>query len=51
LEKAEAEVELIKGGVGEFKVSVDGEPIFVKRRIFGRMPEDDEILRLIGRGS
>ena len=37
------ESELIKGGGGEFIVTVDGDRVFSKKEI-GRFPEEDEIV-------
>ncbi len=37
------ETELIKGGGGEFIVTVDGDRIFSKKEV-GRFPEHDEIV-------
>jgi len=40
--------ELIKGGNGNFIVTVDGTVIFSKKSV-GRFPEDQEILDAIGK--
>jgi selT/selW/selH-like putative selenoprotein len=41
-----AEPQLIKGGGGEFIVTVDGRKIFSKKEV-GRFPEHDEIVEAI----
>jgi selenoprotein W-related protein len=40
------EPELIKGGGGIFEVTVDGEPVFIKREV-GRFPTKGEVPALI----
>lgn len=47
MESVEADIELVKGGGGEFKVWVDDELVFSKRRIFGRFPKKDQILKFV----
>lgn len=41
-----ADTELIKGGGGEFIVTVDGRKIFSKKEV-GRFPEHEEIVEAI----
>ena len=47
MESVEADVELIKGSLGEFKVMVDDKLVFSRRRILGRLPDKEDILKFI----
>lgn len=47
MESIEADIDLIEGSFGEFKVTVDGKTIFSRRRLLGSFPEKGEILKLI----
>ncbi len=48
MESIEADIDLVEGSFGEFEVIVDGKPVFSRRRLLGRFPEEGEILKLIG---
>ena len=45
-DKFGVDTELIKGGGGEFIVTVDGRKVFSKKEV-GRFPEHDEVVEAI----